>query len=249
MRIKTTTQSGFTMIELAVVLVVIGTILASVFRGRDVTDSIRIKEFTTWVFKWEDAQKQYEDRVSHFAGDGVAGDASTHNGIIADALDCGGCVPDSAIALLRSAVGIVDVPPPVLRLGSHSFFIKFGNDNGGNGGFSIQLDDNGTTARDDRNILIICVSEDCTIALGTQHILDYFEGLDTAIDGVPHPGSGRLRALNDPISGPFTNGSTCVAGTNDCYDEVSERFPLINPSTTYSINDYGAVYYFDVEHE
>ncbi len=254
-------QQGFTMIELAVVLVVIGVILAAVFRGRDVTDNVRVKEFTTWVFKWEDAQKQYEDRTSHFAGDGTSGDVSSHNGIIADDLDCTSPCAESGIGRLRSAVGVVDVPPAHIRLGSNIFYVAFGNAQG-----NTANEDNGSSERDDRNVMVICVSEDCTQAMNAEQVA-YFEGLDVAADIDPGAGAGRIRALN---ATPSTNAGKCnrttansgivgavdtsaasVNGSDitDCYElaPADDDSNTTAPDVFVSGTDVGAVYYFDIE--
>jgi prepilin-type N-terminal cleavage/methylation domain-containing protein len=77
-------NKGFTLIELAVVLVIIGLILGSVIKGKDLITSAKQKNFYTGFIKsWELAIATYYDRTGYLLGDGTinGGTGTTPNGI------------------------------------------------------------------------------------------------------------------------------------------------------------------------
>ena len=69
---------GFTLVELAIVLVIIGLILGAVLKGQDLIMNARAKQFVSRVKAWEIAQWTFYDCRGRFAGDqgtsGVIGD-------------------------------------------------------------------------------------------------------------------------------------------------------------------------------
>ena len=65
-------NKGFTLIELAIVLVIIGLILGSVLKGKDLINSAKQKSFyNSFVKGWELALVSYYDRTGHILGDGA----------------------------------------------------------------------------------------------------------------------------------------------------------------------------------
>lgn len=76
-------NKGFTLIEIAVVLVIIGLILGAAVKGKDLIQSGKQKKFYTNVLKaWELAVVAYYDRTGLVLGDGTAngGTAGTTDG-------------------------------------------------------------------------------------------------------------------------------------------------------------------------
>ncbi len=72
-------ERGFTLVEMAIVLVIIGLILGAVVKGNDVILSAKQKKFYTSFLKpWELAVTSYYDRTGKLLGDGRA------NGGLAD---------------------------------------------------------------------------------------------------------------------------------------------------------------------
>jgi len=62
---------GFTLIEMAVVLVIIGLILGAVMKAKDIIRSAQVKEFTNdFVLAWKDIVFTYYDRKGEILGDG-----------------------------------------------------------------------------------------------------------------------------------------------------------------------------------
>jgi len=68
---KVKAKEGFTLVELAIVLVIIGLILSAVLRGQDLIESAKIKKvYTQFIEGWELAVKNYQDRTGQLLGDG-----------------------------------------------------------------------------------------------------------------------------------------------------------------------------------
>lgn len=77
-------DKGFTLIEIAIVLVIIGLIIGAAVKGRDLIQSGKQKKFYTNSLKaWEISVVSYYDRTGQVLGDGTAngGTAATTNGI------------------------------------------------------------------------------------------------------------------------------------------------------------------------
>ncbi len=65
-------NKGFTLIELAIVLVIIGLILASVLKGKDLINSAKRKQFyNSFVKTWELTVASYYDQTGYLLGDGT----------------------------------------------------------------------------------------------------------------------------------------------------------------------------------
>ena len=76
-------DKGFTLIEMAIVLVIIGLILGAVIKGKDVLNSAKQKKFyTTFIKEWELSLTSYFDRTGNLLCDGTVngGTVATRNG-------------------------------------------------------------------------------------------------------------------------------------------------------------------------
>lgn len=62
-------QSGFTLVEMAIVLVIIGLILAGVFKGQALIDSARVRSLSTDVSGIRTAWYSFQDRYRSIPGD------------------------------------------------------------------------------------------------------------------------------------------------------------------------------------
>ncbi len=66
-------QKGFTLIEMAIVLIIIGIIIGAVVKGKDLIQSGKQKKFyTKFLREWELAVLNYYDRTGRLLGDGTA---------------------------------------------------------------------------------------------------------------------------------------------------------------------------------
>jgi len=62
-------KRGFTLIELAIVLVIIGIILGAVLKGQDLIEGAKVKKVINFPRKWEVAIWTFVDRKDYYPGD------------------------------------------------------------------------------------------------------------------------------------------------------------------------------------
>lgn len=69
---------GFTLIEMAIVLVIIGIILAGVMKGRDIVRGSQVKQFSQqFAQKWQTIAQTYYDKTGQFLNDSPANGGHT----------------------------------------------------------------------------------------------------------------------------------------------------------------------------
>ena len=192
-------NKGFTLIELAIVLVIIGIIVGAVLKGQDLIQNARAKKFITDAGKvWETAAWAYFDRMGRFPGD------KKKDGII------GNNTNDSDPKADLTSANFINPPTSPVSLGSYNFYVFLGNDNG--------------TPK--RNVLVICNAGDCGNTF-TDDELDYIRAFDTAIDGYADAGAGQVRAatqVNGVDSGKWlVTGATVVSGSDTDWNSTSHR--------------------------
>ena len=107
-------QKGFTLIEMAIVLVVIGLLVGGVSTGKDLVTNARAKSLATWVRGWEHSLYAHLDRKGRFPGD------SNANGLMGSP---GSETPRSS---LRNS-SLEDVPPAAEQFGSVQLTLLLGN--------------------------------------------------------------------------------------------------------------------------
>ena len=66
-------QTGFTLVELAIVLVVIGLILGMAFKGKDLIDSAKVKNLAAQYNKIVAASNTFYEKYGSYPGDGCPG--------------------------------------------------------------------------------------------------------------------------------------------------------------------------------
>ena len=203
----------------------------------------------------------------------------TTNGIIADE-----AAGNSLSGVFLTQMYIDDAPADKITIGSYHFWVKLGNDSGlspvssilpgtdDTKGVAIAAD--ATTSDPDKNIIVVCATVDCTLALPAE-TLAWFGAFDASIDGQQDAAAGRVRAITVPlVPGAATNCAAAglanaapyfvaagllvkrkrVAGAfltlNEaagCVDEVTEHMAAAAAvSHSYSSEaHFGMVYYFD----
>lgn len=76
--VRMNNQKGFTLIEMAIVLIIIGIIIGAVVKGKDVMKSAEQKRlYTTFVREWQVAYNNYYDRTGWILGDQDSTDNNT----------------------------------------------------------------------------------------------------------------------------------------------------------------------------
>ncbi|MGB4599053.1 MAG: prepilin-type N-terminal cleavage/methylation domain-containing protein [Trichlorobacter sp.] len=75
-------SKGFTLVELAVVLVIIGIILGAVIKGNDLIENAKVKGVTQASAKWEVPIMTYYDKKGYFPGDPTAVNGTDKDGLI-----------------------------------------------------------------------------------------------------------------------------------------------------------------------
>ena len=161
-------EKGFTLIELAIVLVIIGIILGAVLKGQDLIAGARAKKFIMDAGKkWEIGAWTHFDRMGRFPGDsdsdGIIGELGTED-------------PEADLTALNMT------NPPVYQLtyGSFTFFVHLGSDSTG-------------AAATAQNILVICKAATCATAFSADE-LAFVQSFDTSIDGTASGTAGLVRA-------------------------------------------------------
>ncbi len=207
---KRTGISGFTLVELAIVLIIIGIIVGAVLKGQDLIQNARTKKFVSKVRSWEVAQWTFYDREGHFAGD----------------TDKDGKIGDGSVKTDLTSANFINPPyegssgseTNTITMGSYTFYVFFGTDNGQDSG---------------KNVMIICNTADCSTAFSSEE-LTYIKALDTAFDGTANGADGQLvgAAASDSITASTTSWVAYASGVT---------------ATDFSTSTKAVIYYFDAK--
>lgn len=104
-------ERGFTLVELAIVMVIIGIIIGAVLKGQDLIQSARMKRFINDVRKFELAAWTFMDRNGKFPGD------ADKNGLMGDG------DPKSDITTSK----LFNIDNNAITMGGTSFYVFYGS--------------------------------------------------------------------------------------------------------------------------
>lgn len=166
MKRRVRNEKGFTLIELAIVLVIIGIIIGAVLKGQDLIENARHKKLANNVKQFEMLTWAFLDRKGYFPGDSNK-DGKIDGNVYTD---------------LTTNAKFLDAPTTnSITLGSYTFYVFFGNDNTG-------------TLASAKNIITVCKSVTCGTFDDAE--LAYIEAFDTSIDGSTDGATGRVLGSN-----------------------------------------------------
>ena len=175
MHLNASRDGGFTLVELAIVLVVIGIIIGAVMKGQDLIKGARTKRFINKVKEWENIQWVFYDRYGRFAGD-QNGDSVIGGGHSYGCSSSGESVrKDLENATFIRPPWDTEEPSNIIAIGSHRFYVFFHGREG--------------------NGIVICASSNCSEPFDDD-ALEYIKALDTAIDGVADGKNGQVVAIS-----------------------------------------------------
>lgn len=179
-------SKGFTLTEVALVLVVGGLIIGAVLKGQDLVENARYKQFVTEVKKWEVASSAYMDRAQVFPGDGDA------DGVVGN-----GATENTQTDF--SASGLLQAPTAnTFKIGASIFYVLMGNTGiaGAGGGTGTKT-----------NAIAVCKSNACDDVF-TEAEVKYLSNFDTVLDnkdgGIVGAVRGTATALTDASSSTWS---------------------------------------------
>ena len=181
-------SKGFTLIEMAIVLVIIGIIIGAVVKGQDLVENAKSKQFASKLQAWQIALNTYYDRKGRYPGD------DAKDGIIQSG------DTNTPLADINSA-SFTTAPEDSFTIGGTAFKVKLGN----NGAVPF------------KNYLVVCKDDTCSTAYDPANSTDlmslkFFEAYDTAIDGSANATTGTVQGFTS-VTAAAGAKVTALSGT------------------------------------
>lgn len=219
-------SKGFSLIEIAIVLVIIGIIVAAIIKGQDLLFNSRVKQIVATANSWKLSALTYLDRNGRYPGDtdksGVMGNAAAEKLL-------------AGTATYEIANTLANAPPNPVIIGGQSYWFYFGYS---------------PVAVGDRNVIVICPSKDCTTPL-TPDDVEMFKSLDTSIDGGADAGIGLMRGIVTSGAGVTTLAAAPGARDNAVVVMAAAGADIVDATTAGTTSpwivttQFGAVWAFD----
>ena len=183
-------KRGFSLVEMAIVLVIIGIIIGAIVKGQDLILNSRAKQVSTAMSTWRNLAMAFLDRNGRLPGDldksALIGDAAATEQVT------GGTATDELVNTMTNA------PNNPVTVGGLSFYMFFGNVPAAGGTF--------------RNIIAVCKDVACSSTF-TSDELEIIKTIDTGVDGLADAGLGQVRGgtVTLTMAGAGTNSGRSVA--------------------------------------
>jgi prepilin-type N-terminal cleavage/methylation domain-containing protein len=173
---KIRNSRGFSLIEMAIVLVIIGIIIAAIIKGQDLMTNSRAKQLTSAVSTYRTLAMAFLDRNGRFPGAGVNDVALNVNaGMIYK--NGGAAFANISSPGTELSKVMINRPPQPVTIGSLVFYIYLGHTTGDNAG---------------RNVIVVCKDSACTGTF-TADELELIKVVDASFDGSADAGLGQVR--------------------------------------------------------
>lgn len=167
-------NKGFTLVEMAIVLVIIGVILGAVIKGQDLITNAQAKQVAAATSSWRNLAFAYLDRNGRLPGD------SNRDGVIGNQTTPVDERTDTTSATAQVVNTMSYAPDNPVTVGGLTFWVYYGNV---------------TAAVGARNAIVMCKTAGC--AAGTffsNDELEIIKSLDASYDGTADAGLGQVRA-------------------------------------------------------
>lgn len=230
-------NKGFTLVEMAIVLIIIGIILGAVVKGQDLITNAKSKKVTTTVNAWSALIFAYMDRTGRFPGDGG------RNGIIGDNLVGFATESTTAAAMLEltaANTGMYNAPTNPIIVGGQSFYIYPGY---------VTIPAAGAIPASTKNALVVCPDSACGRVMTTDE-MQVIQTLDTSLDGAADAGTGQVRAITAATLAPAA--PVAVAANGNRFIGTLTAATIISTTSAGALNTVwnvtthrGAVWLFD----
>lgn len=185
---KLRNRKGFSLIEMAIVLVIIGIIIGAIIKGQDLIANSQAKKVISAVSTWRNLTITFLDRNGRFPGDatkdGLIGNTAAAAAVAGPPYVAATLEEQTAATSAIAELATMETAPenPVV-VGSTSFWVYIG---------STATNTAGT--RVDRNAILVCGSSNCATAF-TKDQIELLKAMDTAFDGSADGGAGQFRAV------------------------------------------------------
>ncbi len=222
MKLKILKKRAFTLIELSIVLIIIGIILASVMKGRDLIGSAQSKEVTqTFIQKWATIANTYFSKVNQVMADGEENGGTTGtepNGYFDDiSYDSSAITSAENLILMLQNAGID--PCELVKTDikeTDAVSICQSNYNPLKRNFKGEFVGKKTSNVHFFNMTLDSKSQN--VILFTNISGDLAKAIDTIIDGVPNGQSGSIVGISEvdfssTFAGTYPDDSTITAPT------------------------------------